>query len=336
MECSAFKWDHSRYSPYNDGDFAHMVSKASQIVGSKANTTAMCTTVCWTDRLRSIKITAVHNRWMTSVSSFVQMNKRHSSPKAMALEAMHSMKIACSKSGSQSDVGASTRRSRIGSSRILLDRTGVPIENAGLTTRVCLDPVIMSVRKQLGWFGNPTIRAVSKLCSSVMQLTLKVKSSGGVENLSPTLALMSGAKSWLVIDKGGRMDIHGMDTHYDVQEGDTVCSLYKISQSRQGFKRGLVERFIDVVCTECNALLDSAERACLVLLLELLVRQPMEDNMGIQTVIGRDYKEFSSFAVFNASFVDSKFSHTYADYKRPSTVAEYMLLRQFSSIPSIL
>lgn len=32
----------------------------------------------------------------------------------------------------------------------------------------------------LGWFGNPTVRAVSKLCASIMQITLKVKSAGTI------------------------------------------------------------------------------------------------------------------------------------------------------------
>ena len=66
--------------------------------------------------------------------------------------------------------------------------------NTRTGTSLPLDAILLNVSKNKGWYGNPTIRAVSKLCASVMQLTLKVKSGSNVENLSPTLSLMSGAQ----------------------------------------------------------------------------------------------------------------------------------------------
>eukprot|EP00978_Attheya_sp_CCMP212_P040656 scaffold224254_cov47-Attheya_sp.AAC.1 len=66
-----------------------------------------------------------------------------------ATAAMQTTKVGASKSGSQSDVGAMTRRTRLGSERVYLDQSGVP-------------------KSTDGWFGNPTIRAVSKICSSIL------------------------------------------------------------------------------------------------------------------------------------------------------------------------
>ena len=209
---------------------------------------------------------------MTSVDSVISMSKKHGSARALALESISSMKITCSKSSSQSDVGASTHRSRIGANRILLGYTGLLLENTQMSTRVCLDSAIIGVHKCNSWFGNPAIRAVSKLCSSVIHLTLKIRSSDGVENLSPTLALMSESTSWLVIHGDVNMGVLGMGHHYEPQQEDTICSLYKILHAKPAFKRGLLERFIDVVTTEYNACFDSAEHKCLMLLLALLIR----------------------------------------------------------------
>ena len=132
------------------------------------------------------------------------MTSIHRSAKDLANAAMLSMCVSCSKSSSQSDVGASTHRSRIGSSRVHLNVSGIPMFGRRGMSVMCRDPIIYSIDRADGWFGNPAIRAVSKLCSSVMQLTLKVKSMNNVENLSPTLSLMSGSTSWLIIESISR------------------------------------------------------------------------------------------------------------------------------------
>ena len=42
------------------------------------------------------------------------------------------------------------------------------------------------------WLVNPCIMAVSKLCSAIMQMMLKVNSRGSVESLYPTLSILEG------------------------------------------------------------------------------------------------------------------------------------------------
>ena len=56
----------------------------------------------------------------------------------------------------------------------------------------------------------------------------------------------------------------------------------------------------------CN--LVQRKHHCLVLLMESIVREPLEDPIGIQTVIGSQYPEFSHFTMFSLSFVDAKFA----------------------------
>ncbi len=195
----------------------------------------------------------MHKKWNTSVDSIIQMNKKHQSARSLALQAISSLNIACAKSSSQSDVGALTHRSCIGASRILLNPTGIPRANIRSGTHVCLNPMILNVDKISGWFGNPSIRAVSKLCSSVMQLTLKVKYGGNVENLSPTLSLMSGSTSWFTIHRDGSMNIHSISDRYEPQQGDIVCSLYQISHANQALKAGLIEcETIQRNCCPCS------------------------------------------------------------------------------------
>ena len=40
--------------------------------------------------------------------------------------------------------------------------------------------------------GKPAQRAISKLCSSVMQVTLKIKSAGTISGINPILAMLQG------------------------------------------------------------------------------------------------------------------------------------------------
>ena len=335
-ECAAFTWDHKKYIPYKDEDYVDVVHLSTDLVGTASNTTAICTTMCWSDRLHGVQARHAHANWMTSVSSMIAMTDSHASPRDLANKGMASMRVACSKSSSQSDVGASTRRSRIGSNRVHLSHNGIPMFSRRSMSVVCTHPVIYSIIRTDDWFGNPTIRAVSKLCSSVMQITLKVKSMTNVENLSPTLSLVSGSDSWLAIHHGGLMSVRSVRDSADFSSLETICSLYEISHAPDNCKTRLVEQFVDIVLVECRRSLDVAEYHCLVLLLCEMVKAPLSRPMGIQTTVGSDYPEFSPFTVFSASYVDTKFVQTYGAYKTPVAIAEHMLIRHFHNIPSIV
>ena len=77
-ECEAFQWDHARYNPYDEDDYYKIVSRDSQVVQSCANTIAICTTICWTDRITSVAANNVHKKWMTTVSGVIGMTTSYS------------------------------------------------------------------------------------------------------------------------------------------------------------------------------------------------------------------------------------------------------------------
>ena len=59
----------------------------------------------------------------------------------------------------------------------------------------------------------------------------------------------------------------------------------------------LIKQFVDIVLVECRRTLDIAEYECLMLLLCEIVKAPLSKPIGIQTIIGSDYPEFSPFAL---------------------------------------
>jgi hypothetical protein len=250
---------------------------------------AMCTTLCWSDRTQGVACVDAHTRWLTSKSAFIAMKSPHESAQSLCLKAMNSLTVACSKSSSQSDVGAVARRSKIGAERNYLDVTGVPLYNQGSVYTICRTTQLTDISRDQGWFGNPTIRAIPKMCSSVIQITLKVKSDTSVQNLSPTLSLLCGTKSWVAINKSREIHIHDLHTVVDYQDVVTLCSLYSISRAPHCMKRTLVKSFIDIVLLECRQHLDPAEYECTLLLLSFIVSDVMNTPSGIQTTIDSMY-----------------------------------------------
>ena len=116
----------------------------------------------------------------------------------------------------------------------------------------------------------------------------------------------------------------------------TVCSLYSISRAPPDMKGTLVKSFIDIVLLECRQHLDPAEYECTLLLLSFIVSKVMDTPSGIQTTIDSMYPEFSTITVFGALYVDQKFIKGYNVDKAPSSITEYMMLRSFQGIPSIM
>ncbi len=67
---------------------------------------------------------------------------------------------------------------------------------AGLSQPVMSTAVDIS-KLQAYLFGNPSVRAISKLTSRIMQVTLKVKSVQSLGASSPTLTFLSGSLLWV-------------------------------------------------------------------------------------------------------------------------------------------
>jgi hypothetical protein len=122
-ECASFVWDYSKWNPYSDALYNSVVGPHQQHVCSNTKMLAMCTTLCWSDRTEGVACVDAHTKWLTSKSAFIAMKSAHESAHSLCLKAINSLAAVCSKSGSQSDVGAVARRSKIGAERVYLTLT---------------------------------------------------------------------------------------------------------------------------------------------------------------------------------------------------------------------
>ena len=116
-ECKASMWDNSNQSPYTEEGYRRLVPPGAPIVRSRANTLALATTICWSDRTRGYKVNETHSKWMTTVRAVVDLKRDIPSPLEFARRAMNSMSSSITKSSLQSDIGATSRRSKLGAER---------------------------------------------------------------------------------------------------------------------------------------------------------------------------------------------------------------------------
>ena len=136
---------------------------------------------------QGLKIGDCHEGWLCKRRLFISMTNFHSSPSAFLDACKDLTKSSYSKSSHQSDVGTNTGRSKLGAERLsdklpkLRFRDRVFNHFVGLAKLPSI---------QRGWFGNPCVRVVFKLCASIMKIMHKVKSSSSIEVLSPTLLLL--------------------------------------------------------------------------------------------------------------------------------------------------
>ena len=105
---------------------------------------------------------------------------------------MKSMKIASFKSSLQSDIGSLSRKIKLCAEHVVLGHNK-RYHNVRLDGIQPLHDLQHSnIRDNSMMFGSPSIRAVSKIAASIMQITLNVKSSNSVDQTSPTLSLLCG------------------------------------------------------------------------------------------------------------------------------------------------
>ena len=112
---------------------------------------------------------------------------------------------------------------------------------------------------QRGWFGNPCVQAVFKLCASNIHITLKVKSSSSIEVMSPTLLLLESTDSWLIVYRDGNISTRGGVAGINYKDVDYVCSLCDISHAPECEKDRLVTSFLNMVLLESGSRLDNTE-----------------------------------------------------------------------------
>jgi hypothetical protein len=334
-ECDSTLWDNDRYSPYDIESYAQIVPMGAPIVGTIANTMALATTLCWSDRCNGVRIVDAHKKWGISVHSFVTMTKRHELPIKFANQAMDSMAIATIKLESQRNIGAESRRAKSGTERIFMSRRRILDCQSGCTSTLVSNKYTGAPIIEHGYFGNPTMRAVSKICGASMQITLKVKSSDTVSLGSPTLSMLSGCEKWLVIMKSGA--VCRLDKHHNVSYTyfDACFSLFDISRAPRAEQHRLIASFISIVSLESRCRFNRAEYECLTMLLLFICRCCPDTGTGICMGIQRDHREFSTLQVWNSSYVSEKYLHIERVDKGITTLIEYMFLPPSDVTPSI-
>ena len=113
-----------------------------------------------------------------------------------------------SKSSSQSDVYVLSRRPKLGAELVSLDSNGVPMIKVDGKSWMHTIGMDMNHSATNGWFGNPTIRGISKFFFAIMQITLKVKSIGSIQSSSPTFSLLDDTGSSVVLLNTKAIEIH--------------------------------------------------------------------------------------------------------------------------------
>ena len=195
-------------------------------------------------------VTKCHEMWLSSRRQFIAMNSVHDSLDAFMETSINLARGTCSKSSLQSDVGAVSRRSKLGAERVSLAHNMIPlvkVQGRPWNHVVSLDRMPSVDR---GWFGNPSVRAVSKLCASMMQIALKVKLTASIQSLSPTLSLLEGSNAWIVLLHDHTIEVSTDRTTHDYGAIRCTCSLMDISHASNEHKHRLVREFITIVLIE--------------------------------------------------------------------------------------
>ena len=272
---------------------------------------------------------------MTSVSSVIRMKQTPLTPREFCTLGMRSMSSSAMKSSLQSDIGATSRRAKLGAERIYLNANRCMMCQTGeLATLIPTQSRYQPLRTD-GYFGNSTVRAVSKLCAASMQITLKVKSSSTICNASPTLSLLSASSTWVCILRSGAIDIV-CDAHkLPYEDIQVTCSLFDISRAPHSMRRRLIESFIKIVSVECRCRFDKAEYECLLVLMMFLTSMELTPDTGIETNINRFYGEFSTVPRWNMCYASAKYMRSSPMAKIGTTLIEYMMLGAFTNVPSI-
>ena len=335
QECKAALWYNRGGGPYREEDYVTIVPRIAPVVGSRPTTMALGTTMRWTDRVRGYKATKVHSRWTTTVRGMIDLKTPPASVSEFFNRSMSIMSSSTTKLSLQRGIGATSRRSKLGAERVFLDSNAcMRCQSGPFSTLITTQGALVPNPKD-GYFGNPTVRAISRLCRASMQITLKVKSSTSVSDVSPTLSFLSGSNNWLRILKNNTIDI--VSDAYLGSYGNigVTCSLFDISKAPSTYRIDLLKSFINIVCLESRCTLDPAEYECLLCLMLFLVNTDLKPEYGVESNINRYYGEFHTLSRWNMCYENYQYYSSSALNLVPTTLVEHLMLGDFQQVPSI-
>ena len=92
-ECKVEMWSNKRCNSYSEEGYRLFVLMGAPQIGTKSDTMALATTICWSDRLRGHTIGHHHTNRMTESSYVIKMKDKSSSHVVffhMGMQSMHS------------------------------------------------------------------------------------------------------------------------------------------------------------------------------------------------------------------------------------------------------
>ncbi|KAG7358005.1 RNA polymerase Rpb1, domain 2 [Nitzschia inconspicua] len=332
-ECNRFRWSYDNLSDI--GLHQQLVPRLDRRDQYGFSNMCMRSTVCWTDRdTPKFKVTGAHKVCQLNNQAFMNIGKYYSSPLDFAKAAISSMNLGASKSSLQSDVGALCRRSRLGAERIFISSSGC-MAYMRYSSSTPIQPQILNMNLiNKSMFGNPCVRAVSKIASRLMQITLKVKSTQSLGSGSPSMTFLSGDEPWPVILVSGATSTQDSN-NYTKDDIESTPSIWHISQCSADRRKELSINCIIMCVSETGVSLDGAEFEALYCLCYYLANQDTSKGRGIAVLTFESDASMPTIWRWSSCYYDGDKAGLCKIPRIPESCIERRMLSNFDSLPSI-
>lgn len=293
-------------------------------------------TTCWSDtKTRGFRLTAAHKKCQLSVQPFHKFTRPHQSPTSFSSQANSAMTLAAHKSSMQSDVGALSRRSKLGAERVFPSRVGCPSWMSPSTATPALPIMSATSLNTRFLIGSPAVRAVSKITARIMQITLKVKSSSSLSLSSPTFTLLSGSTSWMCIMADGSVvsQSAGAMSLSNIEATPSIWHIKHLSLSERNI---MCINCVKMCLSETRAQLDPMEFEYLVQLVKYCCHDCTGVDQGISVSTFAAYPNVPTLWRWNACYYKVRPNSLHSVTKSPSSLIERRFLCNFSSLTGIL
>jgi hypothetical protein len=335
-ECKSFKWNYA-----ND----HVVTASTEVCGRSVQSDevlfdrmSMCTTTSFRDSKRDFKVTEAYEMVGLKPSAMREYSNTCRSLEAFVEMGYNFMKSGALKSSLQSDIGALSRRSKLGAGLIDVGHKGVPVIHTCFnSTTICTDEIMRStIVDNSFWFGSPGVRGVSKLTSSVMQITLKVKSLESLSsNKSPLMSLLCGSRVAFAVtfeDTVVEVDCARIMSWSSYR---TVCNIYALKDCPANRVKDAIELFVMMAINECGKPFDTAEVASICALVEFLRNNLSGAQQGIEIRPLNVYPYLRATTNMNARYFDIGTRYHEPCVRVPVTLFERMMVGNMFTLQRI-
>lgn len=345
-ECKSYRWKYRNESgaPLILAGASDKCKLVPEDHASAFHAACICSTVSWRDVKRRIRLGEFHRTVGLKPRHIKSFNTTAASPMEFAMSGMRSMNSGALKSSMQSEIGAMSRRAKLSSELIHLVGPGVVKVHAVGGPRLVELPLLpkgVSVDATLhtakyGWYGIPVLRAISKLCSTVMQTSLKVKTSDTVTADSPTMSLLQGSSRWLVIRSDGEIEEACVTSKVSYANIRVSCNLYSIKMAPESMRWDLCVSFVRLCMAESGLGYDYAEQGCLELLCYVRCVQSVGYSSGLQLPTLKRTEGMDPLTSCSSHYYDRKYIVPMSCSIRAETYYQRMFLSDYSSLVSMM